>query len=99
MPNHGNNQFDKTYRLKDVNRQTSSWMHEILHYLLILFAYQILFSWIIMQIRKTLKSGIVHFTLLLWCKLMNTLVITKKDKKLCLSIRTNWFGILCTLIK
>lgn len=80
MPNHGNNQFDKTYRLKDVNRQTSSWMHEILHYLLILFAYQILFSWIIMQIRKTLKSGIVHFTLLLWCKLMNTLVITKKKQ-------------------
>lgn len=33
-----------------------------------------------MQIRKTLKSGIVHFTLLLWCKLMNTLVITKKKQ-------------------
>lgn len=30
MPNHGNNQFDKTYRLKYVNRQTSSWMHEII---------------------------------------------------------------------
>lgn len=62
MPNHGNNQFDKTYRLKDVNRQTSSWMHEILHYLLILFAYQILFSWIIIYAnKKNLKKWYCTF--------------------------------------
>lgn len=82
MPNHGNNQFDKTYRLKYVNRQTSSWMHEIIT---LSFNFVCLSNTFLLNNyanKKTWKSGIVHFTLLLWCKLMNTLVITKKRQEI-----------------